>query len=171
MSGYERIRQQARTLVKRHGTRNPFIIADEMGIHVRFCNDFIKLKGFYKVIDRSRFIFINANLDEHEQQVICAHELAHDTLHRTLVKSGILQEIMLYDMKSRPEYEANVFAAEILLDDNVVYELAQDGFDEEQIASELCVDADLVRIKMNEMNKQGYKFNLSRVPRGDFLGR
>ena len=171
MSGCERIRQQARTLVKRHGTRNPFIIADEMGVHIRFRNDFAKLKGFYKVIDRSRFIFINASLDEHEQRVICAHELGHDSLHRTLAKFGILQELMLCDMKSRPEYEANVFAAEILLDDKEVYELAQEGFDEEQIASALCVDADLVRIKMNEMNKQGYEFNLSRVPHGDFLGR
>jgi Zn-dependent peptidase ImmA (M78 family) len=165
MSVYEKIRSQAKALVKKHGTRNPFIIADEVGIHLRYRNDFSKLKGFYKVIDRSRFIFINAELDEYEQKIVCAHELGHDMLHRTLAKFGILQEMTLCDMKSRPEYEANVFAADILLDDDEVFALAKDGYTEVQIASELCTDVNLLLIKMNEMNKAGYDFNLSQVPR------
>jgi len=171
MSGTEKIREQAQKLLKRCKTRNPFVIADEIGVHIRFRNDFVKLKGFYKVIERNRFIFINANLAEHEQRIICAHELGHDALHRTLAKFGILQEIMLIDMKLRPEYEANVFAAEILLDDNEVLELANEGFDEGQIASALDTDAELLLIKMNEMNKRGARFRLSRVPSGGFWGK
>lgn len=163
------IHRAALNLVKKHNTRNPFVIADEIGIKIFFRNDFVRLKGMYKVIDRNRFIFINANLNEHEQRLICAHEIGHDALHRTLAAHGILQEIMLCDMKSRPEYEANVFAAALLLDDEEVLELAQAGYTEQQIASELCTDVNLLIIKMNEMNKRGYGFNLSTVPRGGFL--
>ena len=49
-------------LVKRCGTRDPFRIAQELGIEVLFCSDFGPLKGMYRVIKRNRFIFINENL-------------------------------------------------------------------------------------------------------------
>jgi Zn-dependent peptidase ImmA (M78 family) len=167
----EYIHKAADKLVKQCGTRNPFIIADEIGVNIFFRNDFVNLKGMYKVIERNRFIFLNANLDEQEQKIICAHELGHDALHRTLAQYGILQEIMLCDMSSKPEYEANVFAAGILLDEREIYDLANLGYNEQQIASELCTDAGLVSIKINEMNKRGFGYRLSSVPRGDFLSR
>jgi Zn-dependent peptidase ImmA (M78 family) len=162
------IYEKAKKLLRQCGTRNPFKIADEINVHVLWW-DFADLKGMYKVIDRSRFIFINNNIDEYEQRVVCAHELGHDALHREFAKTGAFSEFMLYDMKTRPEYEANVFASEILLDDKEILELAEYGYDEQQIASEICVNINLLLVKLNEMNKRGYKFNLSRVPRGDFL--
>jgi len=165
------IHESALKLLKRCDSRNPFKIAEEIGVHVLFRNDFVQLKGMYTIIKRNRFIFINANLDECKQRIICAHELGHDTIHREFAKEKVLQEFTLYDMSTRPEYEANVFAAELLIDDNEVFELAQEGFTEQQIASELYTDMNLLLIKMQEMNKRGYNFNLSEVPRGDFLGR
>ena len=78
---------------------------------------------------------------------------------------------MLYDMTSRPEYEANMVAADILLDDDEVHELACDGYDMDQIARELYTDINLVGIKIGNMNYRGYNFNLGIRPRGDFLGR
>ncbi|MCL1822700.1 MAG: ImmA/IrrE family metallo-endopeptidase [Oscillospiraceae bacterium] len=167
----EYIHREAAKLVCKCRTRNPFKIAKIIGVHVIWRDDFVKLKGLYKVIERNRFIFINSRLDEYEQKLICAHELGHDALHRTLATYGILQDMMHCDMKSRPEYEANVFAADILLDDKEIFDLARDGYTEQQIASELCVDVNLLIIKMNEMNKRsGYGFKLSSAPRGGFLG-
>ncbi|GHV49416.1 hypothetical protein FACS189499_10480 [Clostridia bacterium] len=124
----------------------------------------------YAVIENVRFVFINSKLDERMQQLVCAHELGHDALHRDFAKTGALKEFMLYDMKSRPEYEANIFAADILLDGNEVYELACGGYDVEQIARELGTDINLVLIKMSEMNKVGYDFNVPWLGRGDFWG-
>ena len=49
-------------LVKRCGTRDPFSIARQLGIEVLFCENFGPLKGMYRVIKRSRFIFINEML-------------------------------------------------------------------------------------------------------------
>ena len=48
-------------LVRRCGTRDPFRIAQELGIEVLFCDDFGPLKGMYRVIKRNRFIFIKIN--------------------------------------------------------------------------------------------------------------
>ena len=69
-------------LVRRCGTRDPFRIAQELGIEVLFCEDFGPLKGMYRVIKRNRFIFINKDLSSRMQRIVCAHELGHDQLHR-----------------------------------------------------------------------------------------
>ncbi len=65
-------------LVKRYKTRDPFEIAGQLGIEIMFCNDFGPLKGMYRVIKRNRFIFLNNDLSEHMQRIVCAHELGHD---------------------------------------------------------------------------------------------
>ena len=113
-------------LVKRCGTRDPFSIARQLGIEVLFCEDFGPLKGMYRVIKRSRFIFINENLSGRMQRIVCAHELGHDQLHRNLAKGSAIQEFMLYDMTTKPEYEANIVAAEILLDTDEILEYIYD---------------------------------------------
>ena len=50
-------------------------------------------------------------LDENMLRIVCAHELGHDQLHRNMAKTTPIHEFMLYDMKSKPEYEANIVAA------------------------------------------------------------
>jgi len=161
------IHSKAKKIVKQAETRNPFKIAGQLGIHVMFRHDFIGLKGMYKVISRNRFIFINSQLDEYEQCVICAHELGHDALHREIATTHF--ETALYDTRNRIEYEANAFAAGILISDDMILELMAEGFDESGIASSLNVSVDLLLIKLGEMNRRGYDFELSRVGRGDFL--
>ena len=104
------------SLVRRFGTRDPFQIAGELGISVLLCEDFGSLKGMYRVIKRNRFIFLNKDLGDRMLRIVCAHELGHDRLHRKLAQANSLHEFMLYDMTTRPEYEANIVAAEILID-------------------------------------------------------
>ena len=93
-------------LVKRCGSRDPFEIARQLGINVMLCENFGSLKGMYRVIKRNRFIFLNNSLDENMLRIVCAHELGHDQLHRNMAKTTPIHEFMLYDMKSKPEYEA-----------------------------------------------------------------
>ena len=52
------------TLVKKFQTRDPFVIADGLGIKIYDDCDLGNLKGFYKVIKRNRCIFINKNYIE-----------------------------------------------------------------------------------------------------------
>ena len=91
----------------------------------------------YKYLKKKRFAVINENLYPFTKTLVCAHELGHDILHQNLARKVCLQEFILYDMKSRPEYEANLFASEILLPDDIILNLARDGYDIEQISKEL----------------------------------
>lgn len=74
------------SLVRRYGTRDPFQIAERLGINVLYCDGFGSLKGMYRVIKRNRYIFLNKDLGERMQRIVCAHELGHDQLHRKLRK-------------------------------------------------------------------------------------
>ncbi|MCL2528650.1 MAG: ImmA/IrrE family metallo-endopeptidase [Defluviitaleaceae bacterium] len=168
--GNEYIYKEARRLVKGAGTNDPFQIARDLGVHVIFDSDFKSLKGMYKIIQRSRFIFINGNLPSHDQRTVCAHELGHDRLHRHFAKTSALQEFMLYDMRTKPEYEANVFASELLISDRDILALIENDMDVCQIASELGEDINLVLIKIDELRKRGFDLRVPYRPAGDFLG-
>jgi len=154
----EYITKKGAKLVQRCGTRDPFKIAKEIGINVMFVDDFEKLKGVYRVIKRNRWIFINSNLPERMQRIVCAHELGHDQLHRALAKGDGLMEFVLYDMDSRPEFEANVLASQILLPDDEIIEHIYNGCDAEQIARIMNSDINLVALKVASLNRQGYGF-------------
>ena len=141
-------------LVKRCGTRDPFRIARQLGIEVLFCEDFGPLKGMYRVIKRSRFIFINENLSAQMQRIVCAHELGHDQLHRNLAKGSAIQEFMLYDMTTKPD--------EIL---EYIYDY---GYTSEQIARAMETDINLVALKIAHLAETGY--DLRRIEhKSDFL--
>ena len=136
-------------LVRRCGTRDPFEIARQLGIEVLLCPDFGSMKGMYRVIKRNRFIFLNRDLTPQMHRIVCAHELGHDRLHRNLAKTGAIQEFMLYDMTTRPEYEANIVAAEILLDTDEVLDYVYNfGYTSEQIAKTMSTDINLVALKV-----------------------
>ena len=136
-------------LVKRYGTRDPFEIARQLGVEVLFCPDFGSMKGMYRVVKRTRFIFLNRDLTPQMQSIVCAHELGHDQFHRDLAKTGALQEFMLYDMTTKPEYEANIVAAEILLDTDEVLDYVYNfGYTSEQIAKAMETDINLVALKV-----------------------
>ena len=154
----ERINKKGASLIRQCGTRDPFKIAKDIGVQVMFINDFKTLKGVYRVIKRNRWIFINANLSEQMQKIVCAHELGHDQLHREFAKGDGLMEFMLYNMDSRPEFEANVLAAQILLPDDEVLEYIYAGYDAEQIARIMNTDINLVALKVATLNQQGYYF-------------
>lgn len=168
--GTEYLSQIGNDLVKRCGTRDPFRIAKELGITVLDdCDNFGPLKGMYRIIKRNRFIFLNKDLSPEMKRIVCAHELGHDQLHRHLATSSGLQEFSLYDMRTKPEYEANIVAAEILLDTNEVLEYIYNyGYTSEQIARAMNTDINLVALKIAHLAETGYDLRRQDF-RSDFL--
>lgn len=156
-------------LIKQSGTRDPFVIAEDLGIQLLFCEDFGSLKGMYRVIKRNRFIFLNNQLSEPMQKIVCAHEIGHDQLHRNLAKNHAIREFMLYDMKTKPEYEANILASEILLDNEELLDyIYHYRYTAEQIAKAMQTDINLVALKIAHLNLLGYNFQ-SMEHKSDFL--
>ena len=67
-----------------------------------------------------RYIFLDQNLDEAESIQVMAHELGHAILHRKQNCYFIRNKTLF--LNSKTEQEANLFAAELLIDDNIVLE-------------------------------------------------
>lgn len=68
---------------------------------------------------------------------------------------------MLFNMKDTTEYEANAFAAHLIIDDDDIYSMSKDKYDVVQMAKMLNVNINLVLIKLQELNKLGYDFRVS----------
>jgi hypothetical protein len=57
------IAKTAEEFARKYGTRNPFKIANQKGVHIKYRDDYKKLKGMYLVVLNNRFIYINSTLD------------------------------------------------------------------------------------------------------------
>lgn len=155
MWSVEKIYRMAQSLIKEHGTRDPFELAGALDVHVEYNYALKECKGLYLQVLGNKFAYLNGNLDEHIRRVVLAHELGHDLLHQEIAQVGI-QEFSLYDMQNRVEYEANLFAADFLLSDKEVLSYAKEQYDVPQIASMLYTDMNLVLVKMYSMSQRGF---------------
>jgi len=161
--------QKANHIVRLCGTRDPHKIADELGIEIIYC-PFKSQRGAYKVIIRNRFMFVKEDLHPVMENIVLLHELGHDSLHRDeATKAGGFQEFNIFDIRdSRMEYEANIFATQIALPDDDFLELAEQGYDVQQIARTMHSDVNLVALKADTLISQGYRLR-PQEHRNDFL--
>ena len=104
-------------LARKHGTRDPFRIAREMGFIVIFA-PLVEMRGFQQRAKRRRLIYINSDLDEQQQRLVCAHELAHHLIHKGM--NRIFMDRNTDIVTQKYENQANRFAAELIYSD---YEL------------------------------------------------
>jgi Zn-dependent peptidase ImmA (M78 family) len=165
----EGIYRKANQLVRTHGTRDPVQIARARGIDVIPVGDFHDLLGMYIYRWKHRAIFLNDRMDDCLTRMVCAHELGHDIYHRDLARGQGIREFELFRMQNSTEYEANVFAAHLLLDTEECLEYVRDGYDVVGIAKMMNSEINLMLIKLQELIRLGYDLRLPIEPRGDFF--
>ena len=167
---YLNISKCANKLTKTYETNDPFKISEYLGIDLRY-KEIKQLKGFYTHILRNRYIVISDKIDEISARTVCAHEIGHDRFHRGLGTNMFQDELCVSLKASTPEIEANCFAAEFLIPDNIFFDLANEKYTYEQIASVLGVNIELAMIKAQLLNSRGYKLNIPYIPPANFLGK
>ena len=160
---------KANRLVRIHETRNPLKIAEELGIFIYYSDDFTKLLGMYSYSFKNRAIFLNNRMDEELTLMVSAHELGHDTLHREEAKNTTMKEFDLFNIKDPSEYEANAFAAHLLLDTEEFLDYVRMDYDIYQIARAMNVHVHLAFIKQKELIELGYNLKEPVEIRGDFF--
>lgn len=165
----EGIYRKANLTVNKFGTRDPIQIARDSGVEVIFTDDFKNLLGMYAYQWKMRAIFLNNKMDRYLTLMVAAHELGHDTYHRELAKNGGFREFELFRMADQTEYEANAFAAHILIDTEECLELARSGYDVVHIARTMNSEINLMLIKIQEMIRLGYDLKLPMSPHSDFF--
>ena len=128
------------------------------------------LKGYCVIIHGIKFIAINENLRPAERKIVAAHELGHIILHSDKLKAAAHEDMNIYNIADKTEYQANLFAADLLLDDDEVDELAmQEGIDFYTMARYLYTNPQLLGFKLFSMANRGYNYNFHIPPKSTFL--
>lgn len=140
------IKKRAEQCIRKYDTRNPFVIADMLNVQV-FYADLGRVSGYYQYLKRHRCIYINTGLSDSDARIVMAHELGHAILHRT--ENCCFMENKTLLLTSRIEIEANQFAAELLIPDNLIYRPEYEGFSARQIAYVEGLNEELLRLKFD----------------------
>lgn len=108
------IKRLAERLVDKHGTRDPFRIAEELGYTIIY-TPLVGVRGFYQYLKRCHIIYLDSELDDATARFVCAHELGHSFLHRGL--NRIFMDTRTFIITGRYETEANQFAVDLIYSD------------------------------------------------------
>lgn len=164
------ISEKIDALIRKYDTRNPFELCDDLNIRIRYKDLGTAMKAYYFYQSRIKNIVLNTRSGRIVQKILCAHELGHALLHGELAAMRGFQELEMFDMTSRTEYEANLFAAELLIDDNELLDLLNDN--EKSffgVAKELYVPAELLDFKFRILKNKGYHLEAPYIAQADFL--
>ena len=157
-------------LSKKYQTRDPYELSDALGVRIRLMDLGSEIKAYYFYQSRISNIVLNSRVAEPIRRILVAHELGHDKLYKRMAMLKGFQEIELFDKTLPAEYEANIFAAELLIADRELLELLNDEdksfFD---VATELCVPAPLLDFKFRVFKQKGYRIEPPYIANGDFL--
>lgn len=126
-----------------YDTNNPFTIARKRNIGILY-EPMKTTYGFYVRYRRFQHIILSDVLSEGMQQFVCAHELGHSILHADLN----VPKLTRYTMFSRDKFEmqANTFAVELLLPDDLLREYADCSI--YQLAQSVGVPEEFVGLKL-----------------------
>lgn len=130
-------------LIKKYGTSCPFELADALNITI-FFEELGTINGYYNKPLRMKQIHINCNLDEHLKEFTCAHELGHAILHPD-ASTPFLRSQTLFSV-DKLEIEANTFAAELLIPDEIILENC--NLTTEQLSRLLGYEQSLIELRL-----------------------
>lgn len=128
-------------------------------------------KGFFLMQSRVKAIVLNANLTGRVKRIVLAHELGHAVLHAGSAVTRGFHDFCLFDEADNSEYEANLFAAEFLLDDRDVLDQLNGGASFFTAAKLLRVPPELLDFKLRVMKRVGREIEAPYLAQSDFLKR
>ena len=159
----EMIFRQAQRLRQRFHTSDPYELLENMGVVLVLSNLYPcdGLRGYCTVMNKIRYVVVNAKQPEDEQRVVAGHEAGHLILHMAQLKVGAMRDFDVYNVKSRLEQQANFFAADFLINDDDVLDLVHShDADFFNVAKELLIPAPFFAFKLCSMVHRGYNMHM-----------
>lgn len=143
------IKHTINNLLEQHGTNEPTELADYLGISILY--EYLgNNNGLYINQNGCKFILVNEILDYYDRRVVIAHELGHAVLHDNLNMTYL--ENNTYYSRDKFEYQANYFAANLLLPDGFENDIEFIGKSIKQIADMVVIPVEIVKIKFNKQS-------------------
>lgn len=136
------IKQLVSYYVRKFNTRNPYDLAKYLNVEVQI-GKLGNRAGCYMFLKNHKCVFLNEDLKENEMRLVMAHELAHSIMHRKENCYFIRNKTLL--LTSKMEIEANTFAAELLIPDELIFE--NPGLSADQLARIVGYDKKIMDFK------------------------
>lgn len=142
---------RVRNLIKKYNTRNPYALCRKLNINIveNYFNDTMP-KAFFKKVLHKKFIILNLSRIENDSEKLFSicHELGHALLHSS--DSAFYLHDHTFCVRSRFETEANKFAAELMINENIIdkdqlYEMTKN-----QLANFYMVPVELIQYKFSK---------------------
>lgn len=141
------IKARVNRLVRFYKTRDPFEMIK--GMNIILVNYPLEgVRGFYQYFQRNNIIYLDEKLSDSERRFVLAHELGHMMLHKK--SNAIFMDTRTQFNTSKYEQEANLFAMELLLPDQILSEYVADGFTIEQISRITGYYKSLIRLRLSD---------------------
>lgn len=137
------IKKIVNSLVKKHKTRDPFEIIKGMNV-ILVPVPLEGVRGFYQYFQRNNIIYIDDSLPEHEQILVCVHELGHMLLHKKA--NALFMDTYTGFNTTKYEKEADLFAMELLVPDDIFLEYQE--YTTGQIAHALGYNEELIKLRL-----------------------
>lgn len=166
----EDIYAHVQKLIRTYRTRDPFELCDYLSIvlHGAHHNRAPGMKGFFTVMAGKYCIIYDKDQPDPIQRAVIAHELGHCILNPTELNQFFTNG--LGSRISGMECEANLFACDLLIDDNDFMEQARYGMTSEQMASLFEVPREYIILKSRSLEQRGYPLHsIPELPDPNFL--
>lgn len=142
------IKKQVNLLVNKYNTNDPYELIELLDINLYFDYNLSKsTKGFYIEEYGEKNICINGNLDDRSKYIVAAHELGHAILHEGHNIYFIRNNTLCNTEKA--ETQANVFAANLLIDDNIFKKY--ENYTLDYISKWECIPKELLILKYSSL--------------------
>lgn len=159
-------------LIRKFKTRDPIEILEGMNVIVGETSAYRKLKGYCFMSCQTIYVMLSSFLTDEERRIVAAHELGHITLHRSQLKMAPMSDNRLYTMVNETEYQANLFAADLLITDKDVEKLSKnDELDYFSFCSSLYTTPELMSFKLYSLMKRGQAYHMPMDLNGNFLSK
>lgn len=139
------IKARANRLVRFYKTRDPFEMIKGMNVILVYY-PLEGVRGFYQYFQRNNIIYLDERLSEMEKKFVLAHELGHMVLHKK--SNALFMDTRTQFNTDKYEIEADQFAIDLLLSDEILLEYQQQGFSSEQIARMTGYHKKLIELRM-----------------------
>lgn len=159
MTTTEMISNDVKRIIKKYDTNDPVELCRILNYNIEFSDQLPNyVKALFTIILDRKYIMINDRINRFFIPVLLAHELGHGILKHEL--GGYHDITVAYNPRiDKKEYEANLFAAELLLDDIYVWSELHQGRTYISLARELNVPVALMEFKLKLLSDKGYIMN------------
>lgn len=145
------MKDKANKIVEFYNSNNVNRIIEHLGIII-LKSDLGSVKGFLQFYKNRYIIHVNYNIEnESEIDMVIAHELAHYFLHKNMNCFDFNSNSLYFENKI--EKEANLFASELLLTDNMLLEefIYLESFTIKDISNYFNLSYELVELKFETL--------------------